>query len=742
MSERYKIKGKLGSGGVGTVYRAFDTQLKREVAVKRLLPQEDRPEEARKTAEYLIKEAGMLSKLQHPNIVNVYDVGIDDDGGYVVMELIDGETLNQTIKRGALTLRDFSEVVEQSLEGMICAQDIGMLHRDLKPSNVMIRWLPSGSFQLKLLDFGLAKVSEEPSLQTLDHGNSILGSIYFMSPEQLERERLDGRTDIYSLGCLFYYCLAGRFPFTGDSAAQVMVAHLEHAVEPLSGVRPDIPTSVSDFVMKMISRDREDRPENATEALEAFVAIRAALSDEAFKSQPGAASAEDKVTQSTPVPTPRLVTGTTPQPNPSLTTSAHFKPPLRRKNRGWLWPVAISAVTLIIVAFVVFHDPSEATVNEDTTDPPPEEPVTKPKPKPPEKKDPTPPPADGSGKGRPLVAFNSEWKYHPPGSSPPKQWTNLVFDDSAWPKGKAPIGYGDAGLATTIDISGAMQGNRKPATLHFRHEFKNDNANFEGHFAVQMRLDDGAIIYLNGKEVRRIGMRGGGKVGNDTLSVRNVQNKTEQQLVPIAIPRKHLRLGRNVLAIRLHQCDRTSSDAHFDLQMRPWGGVHFPAPRKGARDFVEVVPTSRDSPVEWSYRFQPPSPSWLKENFKEAPNEWKKGPGIFASTTFPKFKNAQRTVWDKKNVWLRRSFELTEEQLAAKKHLAFSVLHDDDIHIYLNGALAASRWPSCNDYIVLPIDDQARKKLKVGKNILAVHCLNGSREQAVDVGIIRLNKKK
>jgi len=174
MSERYQIQGKIGQGGLGAVYKAFDTQLKREVALKRVLtPEEASREDVDDAADKLIKEAEVLSTLMHPNIVTVFDVGQDESGGFVVMELLDGETLDETISRGLLTLHDFTEVVNQTLEALIAAQSINMLHRDLKPSNIMVIWRPSGKFQVKVLDFGLAKISNAflvfGLLQAIDH---------------------------------------------------------------------------------------------------------------------------------------------------------------------------------------------------------------------------------------------------------------------------------------------------------------------------------------------------------------------------------------------------------------------------------------------------------------------------------------------------------------------------------------------------------------------------------------------
>ena len=144
MSERYELKGKIGEGGIGTVHKAFDTQLKREVAIKRLIPVEGgNTEEA---SENLMKEATTLSALQHPNIVTVYDIGTDDQGGFVVMELLKGETFDETIARGALTFDDFRNVVTQTLEALIAAHHTGLIHRDLKPSNLMVNWMPSGNY--------------------------------------------------------------------------------------------------------------------------------------------------------------------------------------------------------------------------------------------------------------------------------------------------------------------------------------------------------------------------------------------------------------------------------------------------------------------------------------------------------------------------------------------------------------------------------------------------------------------
>ncbi len=264
MGDRYEIHDKIGQGGVGEVYRARDTQLDREVAIKRLKAADDQDDDE------LFREARALSALQHPNVVTVFDVGSDDQGPFAVMELLKGETLDETVERSPMTLDDFRGVVRQTLEGVIAAHSVGLLHRDIKPSNLMVSWLPSGKFQLKILDFGLAKFSASASEQTSDQEDGILGSIYFMAPEQFERGALDARTDVYALGCVYYYCLTGLHPFDGDTSPQVMASHLRHDVRDLAALRPDVPQEVCRWVMWLINRNAGERPSSAKEAYDYF----------------------------------------------------------------------------------------------------------------------------------------------------------------------------------------------------------------------------------------------------------------------------------------------------------------------------------------------------------------------------------------------------------------------------------------------------------------------------------------
>ena len=271
MEERYEIRGKIGQGGLGAVYRGYDTRMSREVAIKRISVTADDPELQEESTRQLIKEAGALASLQHPHIVTIYDVGSDEDGPYVVMELISGKTLDELIERAPLTWQDFRELALQTQEALIAAQELDLIHSDLKPSNLMLTWLPSGKFQVKIVDFGLATLTHTQSKEAIEEMEAVFGSIFFMAPEQFERVPLDARSDMYSLGCVYYQALTGIYPFNGETGHEVMTAHLQHTVTPIQDIRPNIPVWACDWIMWHINRQAVDRPASARESLQVFL---------------------------------------------------------------------------------------------------------------------------------------------------------------------------------------------------------------------------------------------------------------------------------------------------------------------------------------------------------------------------------------------------------------------------------------------------------------------------------------
>lgn len=334
---RYEVLGKIAEGGLGSVFKAYDKNLRREVAIKRV--RADTQEETDRQADQLFEEARTISTLQHPHIVTVFDVGKDEEGAYIVMELLKGETLEDIIQRGALNEGDFRELVSQSIEGMIAAHATGLIHLDIKPQNFMMIWLPSGKFQVKILDFGLAKVAHQPTLQEVDEDGSVLGSIFFMAPEQFERSPVDARTDLYSLGCVYYFALTQQYPFQGDTAPEVMASHLYHSRVPLEEIRPDLPRWLTSWVEWLMMRDPNQRPVTATQAFEWFQASQVPSPDslnQPFTDDGTVALAmpeEDEYT-ATALSEEEEEEGSPRQPTPSQPMPLRFERPVPRTQSG------------------------------------------------------------------------------------------------------------------------------------------------------------------------------------------------------------------------------------------------------------------------------------------------------------------------------------------------------------------------------------------------------------------------
>lgn len=267
--QRYKIYEKMGAGGVGAVFRAYDSQLKRWVAIKRLLSASEASSNDPDTAE-LRREADTLASLRNPNIVTIFDVASDEEGLFIVMELLEGEDLADVLARGPLSYDDFKELATQTLEGLLAAHQNHILHRDIKPENIKIERLPGGRLQSKIIDFGLARAGLRARKQTEDQAGTVMGSIFYMAPEQLTREPVDARTDLYSLGCVFYEALSGKRAFEGESMNDVIDKHINHEIVPLHVVAPYVQPWLSAWVLRLMSGKPDDRPADAGQAIEEF----------------------------------------------------------------------------------------------------------------------------------------------------------------------------------------------------------------------------------------------------------------------------------------------------------------------------------------------------------------------------------------------------------------------------------------------------------------------------------------
>lgn len=257
----YEIVELLGTGGMGEVYRARDSRLNREVAIKVLPDTEGRTPRA----ERLVAEARLVSTLTHPHIRAIYDT-LEHDGMYViVMEYLDGETLEHRLARKPLTITQALQYGEQLAQALDAAHSQGIVHRDVKPANIM---LTKGG--VKLLDFGIATLREAMATDrqvveasTLTDGGSIAGTTSYMAPEQLEGAAADPRSDIFALGIVLYEMIAGRKPFEGASRARMIAAILEHAPAPLTSPTQPIPAAVEHAVMKCLAKDPLDRWQSA-----------------------------------------------------------------------------------------------------------------------------------------------------------------------------------------------------------------------------------------------------------------------------------------------------------------------------------------------------------------------------------------------------------------------------------------------------------------------------------------------
>ena len=261
----YKILEHVGGGGMGVVYKAEDTRLKRIVALKFLPPELTRDPEAK---ERFIHEAQAASALQHNNICTVHDIDQTEDGQlFIAMDFYEGETLKKKIERGPLKIDESIDITAQAAQGLEEAHEHGIIHRDIKPANILV----TKGGVAKILDFGLAKLTGRTLLTRL---GSTVGTAAYMSPEQARGEELDHRSDIWSLGVVFYEMLTGRLPFRGEHESALIYSILNEECDPVHSVRPDVPEPAAAIVEKMLQKDHAFRYAAMAEVIGDLSALR------------------------------------------------------------------------------------------------------------------------------------------------------------------------------------------------------------------------------------------------------------------------------------------------------------------------------------------------------------------------------------------------------------------------------------------------------------------------------------
>ncbi len=353
----YEILAFLGKGGMGEVYLARDPSLERKIALKLLLP-DFTGDEARVSR--FIREAKAVSALNHPNIITIHEIGETDGRRYIATEFIEGQTLRRQLSARQLQIADTVEIVFQIAQALDAAHSAGIIHRDIKPENVMVR--PDGL--VKVLDFGLAKLTENDATQSEFDTQAtsaasfktgpgiVLGTVAYMSPEQLRGHEADARSDLFSLGVLFYELIAGRRPFTGETSSHVVVAILEQDPPPLTQFAPEISVELQRIIGKLLNKDAGQRYQSVKDLMADLEPFRQRMfrNPVAFNQQPTAEA-------------PAQSTGKGAATSTKTTFARLFHQ--LQFHRRFVW-VALAVMVLATAGFLYFSRRAETLTEKDT----------------------------------------------------------------------------------------------------------------------------------------------------------------------------------------------------------------------------------------------------------------------------------------------------------------------------------------------------------------------------------------
>jgi eukaryotic-like serine/threonine-protein kinase len=338
LAGRYVLASPIGRGGMGEVWRATDSVLGRDVAVKTIDLRSLHDETGAARFE---REARATAGLSHPGVVTVHDSGVEDHIAYIVMELLPGPTLADRIADGPVPVDEVVEVGRQVASALDAAHARGLVHRDIKPANVAY----ADDGRIRVLDFGIAQLGESTGSQVLTATHTVMGTAEYLSPEQALGGRVDGRADLYALGCVLYAMLAGRPPFRSATPVATMMMHANDPVPDVRDLRPDTPDWLADTVHNLLAKDPDDRPAGAA-SLAAALAAHEAVAGAATAVLPAAGAATTQRLDAVPPPPPPVVP-VEPQPE-------------RRDRNPLAWVLGLVAVAaLALLAWTVLDSRGE-----------------------------------------------------------------------------------------------------------------------------------------------------------------------------------------------------------------------------------------------------------------------------------------------------------------------------------------------------------------------------------------------
>ena len=338
---KYRVDRMIGRGGMGAVYQAANLAIGKRVALKFLDREAAQDQKACLRFQREAEAAGMA---ESAHIVQIFDSGVTDAGlPFLVMELLTGEDLRARLSReGRLDVASALRIVSQVLRALLCAHEAGIVHRDLKPDNVFLCARDDDPSFVKLVDFGISKVARTRPADTLTHRGTVLGTAYYMSPEQAQSfADIDGRTDLFSVGAILFEMLSGQPPHRAPTYEAILIAICTHDAPDVRSLSPEVPAAVAALVARALQRDREQRFQSAREFLTAISELEPTL-------------LQERTAWSTPSP------------------SLSVKPPVPRKRYGTVVAgIAASLAGFALTAYFVSHRTERTTATQEVTRPTP-----------------------------------------------------------------------------------------------------------------------------------------------------------------------------------------------------------------------------------------------------------------------------------------------------------------------------------------------------------------------------------